>query len=354
MKSQLKFLIWIIIIGIGFAGAVLYQKGFFSKDSSENTKPAIKETASTTPADTRVAATSTTVSNQNDKTISIQSIDKSMVGETVSIVGEIINHKDHKNGHVFLTVKDASGEILIPIFADKNINTDTFVTGNQFQFAGNVDEFNGEIEIIPSKQEDIVPTNPITRINEKDEGQLKTISGKIISKYTHPQGHIFITLKVQETGQELEIPLFSSLHPNPDEYPINSEVNLKGKVTVYKNRLQIIPNSLNDLTIIKEGDDSSVSTVKLSAISEADRGKMVITRGQVTDVSEKNGHLYFKLSAGGKNIKTVLFKADSQEIAGRKTRVLNAEKAQFEISVLGMVDVYKDELEIIIDKVLVD
>ena len=353
MKSQLKFLIWIIILGIGFAGAILYQKGYFLKEGSDNAKPAFEEKESI-PAASKVAASSTTTSNPNDKTTSIQSINKEMVGDSVRIVGEIINRKDHKDGHVFLTVKDTSGEILIPIFADKNINTDSFVTGKQFQFAGTVDEFNGEMEIIPSKNEDIVPINPTTKIDENNEGQLKSISGKIISKYTHPQGHIFITLKVGETGQELEIPLFNSLNPNPDKYPINSEVTIKGKVTVYKNRFQLVPNSINDLTILKKGDDSTVNTVKLSAISEAERGKMVITRGLVKDVIEKNGHLYFKLSAGGMNLKTVLFKADSQELSGRKTRILNAEKAQFEISVLGMVDVYNGELEIIIDKVLVD
>lgn len=244
--------------------------------------------------------------------------------------------------------------ILIPIFADKKINTDTFVIGGQFQFTGKVDQFNGEMEIIPSKEKDIVPSNPITKIGRNDKGQVKVIIGKVISKYTHPQGHIFLTVKVGATGQELDIPLFNSLHPDPDNYPINSEVSIKGKVTIYKKGLQIIPSTLGDLTILKKGDETSVQTVKLSSITKSDRGKMVITKGFVKNVIEKNGHLYFQLSADGKELKTILFKADSKEIEGRKTRTLNAEKAQFEISVLGMVDVYDGELELIIDKVLID
>jgi DNA/RNA endonuclease YhcR with UshA esterase domain len=338
MKNQVKFIVWIVILAVGITGAALYQKGYFTKESSKS--PAKVETSSNV--------------NTIQGEIQINAINKNMIGDDVSIIGEIINRRDQKDGHVFITVKDSSGEILVPIFADKKILTDSFIIGNQFKIIGHVEEFNGELEVVPSNQQDIVPVDQSVEIEEKDEGEVKTISGKVMSKYAHPEGHTFLIIKVETTGQELDIPLFKTLNPNPDHYPINSVVTVKGKVSIYKGKLQIIPDSLNDITMLEKGDDTAINTVKLSDITEANRGKMVITSGFVKNVVEKNGNLFFKLSDNEKEISTVLFKADSNEIAGRKQRILNAEKAQFEVRILGMVDIYNGELEVIIDKVLVD
>ncbi|MEH7334854.1 OB-fold nucleic acid binding domain-containing protein [Neobacillus drentensis] len=343
MKTQLKFIIYAICLVIIIGAVAMYKNGLFTKEGSDKDK---------LPVEVKTASNVST--NQKSKTISIGEINKSMVNDHVSIIGEISNRRDHKNGHVFLTVKDSSGEILIPIFSDKNINSDDFVVGKQYLFSGNVDQYNGEVEIIPTSQTDIVPVISSTRIEEKDEGQIKSINGTIISKYAHPQGHTFLVVKTDGTGQELDIPLFNTLQPNPDDYPINSVVSIKGKVSIYKGKLQLIPNGLDDVAILKKGDDSAVQNVKLSDINTSNRGKMVITKGFVKEVVEKDGHLFFKLSDNGKEIKTVLFKADAQEIEGRKKRIFNAEKAQFEVKILGMVDVYDGELEVIIDKVLVD
>ncbi|OAO76152.1 OB-fold nucleic acid binding domain-containing protein [Anoxybacillus flavithermus] len=344
MKSQLKFLIWIVILAFGLTVAGLYKKGYFTKETSE------KVQNSTMVKSSAKVETSAKIT----QTLNIQAIDNSMIGDNVSIIGKITDRRDHKDGHVFLTVQDSSGEILVPIFFDKKINTDNLIVGSQFQFSGKVDEYKGQMEIIPSTQKDIVPVATSTKIEEKDEGKVVTINGKILSKYTHPKGHIFLTVKVDSTGQELDIPLFNTLHPNPDAYLINSEVSIKGKVDIYKGKLELVPNSLNDIVILKKGDETGVNNVKIADITETDRGKMVITKGFVKEVVDKDGHLFFKLSDNGKEIKAVLFKADSQEIEGRRKRILHAEKEQFEIRVLGMVDVYNDELEIIIDKVLVD
>jgi DNA/RNA endonuclease YhcR with UshA esterase domain len=346
MKGQVKFLIWIVILGIGITAAALYQNGSFT--AKQKTPTPVEATAETETEESQPIATEA----QGEKTLNIDTINKSMVGDWVTVTGEITNRRDHENGHIFLTVKDDSGEIPVSIFSDKNIESETLTTGSVFQFSGSVDEFNGEIELIPSKQADVIPK--ANKIEEKDAGQISTITGKIITKYSHPEGHLFLTIKVDITGQELEVPLFNSLHPNPDNYPINSLISTKGKITLYKKKLQVIPDSLSEITVLNKGDDTAINTVRIKDISESKRGEMVITKGYVKDVVEKDAHLYFTLSDGEKDLKTVMFKADSQEIAGRKERVLSAEKAQFEIRVLGMVDVYNGELEIIIDKIFND
>ena len=339
MNRHIKFFGILFIMLVLAAGAFMYKNGLIFSNEKDN-------------------LTSNNVdTNNKDKiinleTVLISSITKESIGDSVAIIGEISRRYDHKNGHVFLTLSEANKSIEVPIFSNKNIETSKYTTGSMVKVKGEVGEYKGKLQVIPDNSNDIALVED--KFTIEDIGKQESVVGKIISKYVHPNGHIFLVLELN-SGQELEVPLFRELKPKTDDYPINSKIKVSGTIEKYNNKLELIPTTIKDVEILELGNETNIQEIEISKITEEHRGDMIVTEGIVTDLNVRNnGHIFFTLKKEGATIKTVLFRADSEELEGRKQRIVHAEKAQYPIKVLGMVDIYNGDLEVIIDKVLVD
>ena len=93
---------------------------------------------------------------------SLGEIDSSSVGKTVSITGRIVFKKVHPAGHIFLTISDGNARIQIPLFSgylknlERNgISSYDFKMGTTITVTGLVEEYKGNIQIIPRKVGDI-------------------------------------------------------------------------------------------------------------------------------------------------------------------------------------------------------
>lgn len=338
-QSKKTFALLTVFILLLLVGGAMYKLNFFESEKEQATKK-VPSIAKESLAE---------VSSEQ----SISSITEAMKGQQQSIVGTISKRSTNK-GNVFLKVTDDSGTISVPIFKDKQIKVVALTPGTLVKVSGEVDVYQGEIEIIPQAKEDIfsVEKEVSEQITSEQVGQTKTLSAEIISKYVHPKGHIFLTVQTTN-GQTLKVPLFANLKPETAQYPVHAMTTIKGKISEYKGELELIPEALQDVQLTQKTLET-INTKTLASIKKTDRGKQVIVEGMVDQVVEKNGHLFFELTQGKTNIKSVLFKADSQEIEGRKERIHNAMDSRFSIRVIATIDVYKDDLELIIDKVLVD
>ena len=336
MKTKKIFLIWmclaVVIIGVGVLFKIKDKKNTIYKTSNQ-----------------------TAVSDYtNDEIVDISKIQESMKGELVSIEGVVIDIKEHKNGHLFLTVKDSTGSILVPIFADKGIDKDTLKKDKEYKISGKVDIYNGSLEIIPENQEDISiieksASNQLSITTENINKQV-SINCKVLSKYDHPDGHIFLKV-LTDNNEEIEIPIFNTLGYNTEAINSGSYIKVNGKISEYKGRLQVIPNSKNDIEIVSDVTINDNKLLSISDITENDRGKVIQVKGAPTKLVEKNGNIFLYLQDGQSKIKAVLFKADGNEIEGRKEKLKEYENLNKPVRVLGTVDIYNNELEIIIDKV---
>lgn len=221
------------------------------------------------------------------------------------------------------------------------------------------------------EDDDVQPTSPSTppedvtreptaaRVEEApaliarvDSGTIVDFLGAVISVYAHPDGHTFLKVRIDRTGQEIDVPIFSSLGHDRQGLTRGSRLWIKGKVGVYKGNLQVVPDDVAHVRVLEGEAPERVEVVELRNITRADRGRIVQVRGFVRNASERSGHLFFRLEDGkGYDIKAVLFRADGSEIAGRKTRLTNAARERSAVRILATVDVYKDELEVIVDKV---
>lgn len=370
MKNYHPILIWIIAIfvtsAIGFyqrreVGAISHVDGAMNSQQDGNAKPDQTQIEDKSelqihknkPEPLIVAKADPAHSNT---TTGINEIKKSEVGKRVTVITEIKTRRDHTKGHVFLTVADDTGEILVPVFADKDINTNDLVPGVVCRVSGKVAVYREQLEIIPESQNDVQivlkgeqRTSPIT---EDDVGKDVEVTARVLTKYQHPEGHLFLKVLILKTNQEISIPIFKSLGYDPTLIKVDSTLQVKGKVSLYKGKLQIVPGSAKDIQIIDQGDVQEPVLTEINNISNKDVGQMVQVRGFVHQISTGKGHTFFTIEdKRGNSIKAVLFRADSEENVGRKMKVVDAETKGYPIRVLATVNDYKGSLELVVDKV---
>lgn len=70
--------------------------------------------------------------------------------------------------------------------------------------------------------------------------------GKIIDKYVHNKGHIFLTVK--SADDTLEVPLFVTINPD-DRFEIGDTIVFSGEENYYKGKKEIIPKTMSDIRL---------------------------------------------------------------------------------------------------------
>jgi DNA/RNA endonuclease YhcR with UshA esterase domain len=94
--------------------------------------------------------------------IKMSEIDSQLIGKTVKTTGYIIYKNNHPAGHVFLTIGDGQSKIQVPLFAvfvnslnENDVSVDDFRKGVRISVTGLVDEYKGQLQILPRKPNDI-------------------------------------------------------------------------------------------------------------------------------------------------------------------------------------------------------
>ena len=98
------------------------------------------------------------------KPVEVQISDLSFdyVGKVATVSGTIVYKKEHPAGHIFLTLSDGENKLQVPIFYGvvKNLEgSDTTKEMLKYKtyltVTGMVDEYNGELQIVPRNADDI-------------------------------------------------------------------------------------------------------------------------------------------------------------------------------------------------------
>jgi DNA/RNA endonuclease YhcR with UshA esterase domain len=89
----------------------------------------------------------------------ISSIDAGIVGRTASTTGYVTYSRTSAQGHLFLTISDNSNTLQVPLFAgyiqSAKIDTEQFKIGKKISVTGIVDQYQGQMQIVPQKLGDI-------------------------------------------------------------------------------------------------------------------------------------------------------------------------------------------------------
>jgi len=191
-----------------------------------------------------------------------------------------------------------------------------------------------------------------SRISEAMNGQQTDFVAHVISVYRHPAGHVFLTVRIDNTNQQIDVPVFASLNHEGSGLVAGARIWVQGIVGTYKGKLQVVPDNATQVKILVATDPERVRLVQVDDIVPGMRGQMVQVRGSILALRERGGHVFFQFGdANGKRIQGVLFRADTEEMPVRKVRILQSARTQTPIRVLATIDVYNDKLELIVDKV---
>jgi DNA/RNA endonuclease YhcR with UshA esterase domain len=94
--------------------------------------------------------------------IKISQVNSELIGRSVSIQGIITQKNLHSEGHVFLMISDDESDIQVPIFSSlmndlkkENITESDFKINEAISVTGLVDEYRGQLQILPRKTSDI-------------------------------------------------------------------------------------------------------------------------------------------------------------------------------------------------------
>jgi len=89
----------------------------------------------------------------------ISEITTDYVGRAVTTSGYIAYKSSHPNGHIFLTIKDDEYSIQVPLFSNyvktMEIDKNFLKTGAYVEVTGLVDEYKGNLQIVPRDPDDI-------------------------------------------------------------------------------------------------------------------------------------------------------------------------------------------------------
>ena len=87
--------------------------------------------------------------------VDIGDVDRSFIGKTVNVTGEITGVFTSK-GHVFFDLKDNTGKVKVVLWRDvlelvemKNVNISEIKNGEKMNIIGNVQLYKGELEVMP-------------------------------------------------------------------------------------------------------------------------------------------------------------------------------------------------------------
>lgn len=90
--------------------------------------------------------------------LEIGEITGDLVGRTITVEGYIRSEKMHENGHLFLTITDGKRNLQVPIFSSvmQHLEERNFKPKSGIRVTGVVDDYRGQLQVIPRKPNDIV------------------------------------------------------------------------------------------------------------------------------------------------------------------------------------------------------
>jgi DNA/RNA endonuclease YhcR with UshA esterase domain len=255
---------------------------------------------------------------------------------------------------------DPSGAIILLVWND-NIDLqrqqEVFVVGATLSVTGEIDEFNGQLEIVPRSLEDVVvittpaepmatsapeatatptaapeitptagptktpaatdmpkPTEapavsgnvmPLSSITKDSVGQTVTVRGKVVDTSSFSAGFKFL---IDDGTGRVQLTLFDSTYkfvPNRAGLNLGADVQVTGQVTEFQGVQELQPDSGRDVQIITPGSSGGVPVTPVNQLGKP--GELVAIEGTITDVKGFSSGANVFVDDGTGNVRVTLF-----------------------------------------------
>ncbi len=186
----------------------------------------------------------------------IASLDNSFIGLRVVVSGEVIDAREHQDGHLFLKLRDASGGVIsVPIFSrGRSELGDSIELLDAVEVTGEVVLYNGELEVVPEGAMDVkvVHTAPvsISAISKENAGAAVKVQGTIVEREIVGSGSVILTL--QEDGGQLPVYISSWIAEDGLlEMHVGDTIRVDGWLQIYNGELELKVTSASHLHVVE-------------------------------------------------------------------------------------------------------
>jgi len=187
----------------------------------------------------------------------IASLNDSFLGLRVSISGQVMDYREHEEGHLFLKLQDSSGRVVnVPLFSLVRAQIDESIELlDVVEVTGEVAIYQGEFEVIPGGAKDVkvVHTAPValTTITKENAGTAVKVQGTITAREIVGGGNIILTL--QENGGKLPVFIPSWIvEDGLPEMHVGDTLRVDGWVQLYKGELELKLTSASHLHVVED------------------------------------------------------------------------------------------------------
>lgn len=174
----------------------------------------------------------------------IASLDNEFIGLKVIISGEVIDLSEHRDGHLFLKLRDDSGGVIdVPIFSELRRELEESIELlDVMEVAGEVVVYRDKLEVVPDSVGDVkvIHTAPVklSSLSEENVGIPVKVQGTIIEYSTSTSGSVIFT--IQEDGSRL--PVFIPYWVVDDSLPelrVGNVIRVNGWLQLYNNEIEL-------------------------------------------------------------------------------------------------------------------
>lgn len=184
------------------------------------------------------------------------------VGETVTVEGEVVGVKSFSGGFKF-TLDDGTGQVVLVTWLsayDGLADPAGLNLGAQVQATGEMDEYEGQLQVVPASGTDVtvlapgaaeVPLREIGSLTGGDVGSLIAVEGEVTRTEPFSNGY---RAWVNDGSGEVMVLLWDNVYqrvPNADGLVVGTRLWAAGIVEEYEGTLEVVPRLPYDVQLVQ-------------------------------------------------------------------------------------------------------
>ncbi|MEM2889959.1 MAG: OB-fold nucleic acid binding domain-containing protein [Candidatus Hadarchaeum sp.] len=187
----------------------------------------------------------------------IASLNETFIGLRVSVSGQVVEYRDHQEGHLFLKLKDKSGGLVnVPIFSRTRSQLEESIELLDIvEITGEVALYQGELEVIPEGAKDVkvVHTAPVklSEIGKENAGAPVKVQGVISKREIVGSGNLVLILENDGGRLQVFIPSWIAEDGLPEVH-VGDTVRVDGWIQLYKGEVELKLTSASHLHLVED------------------------------------------------------------------------------------------------------
>ena len=329
------------------------------------------------------------VDNTAATTNKIGELDAARVNQRVQVSGNVTRVSKFSQG-MRAVLADDTGEITLVLWQDlydQLANANELQKGAQVTVLGKLSLYRDELEIVPSRASDVKisaavaqadttpepnataapnetaePTNtprptraptvaPVARtiasITAADKDARVILAAKILRASKFSQGMRYI---LDDTTGKITLLIWADVLEKisvREELKAGAEIRVTGQVDLFNDELEIIPERAEDVELVAAAVIPTVTVRTVDSISTNDLDKVVFLQGTISELADFSAGKYVTLQDDTGTIRVTVFKNVLTPIQDKLAIGAN-------ISVRGKVNVFRGNMEIVADEVVIE